>query len=319
MRILVVGGTGLIGRVSVERLCEMGADVTLISRRRPAPLPDGAKWLKCDILQYEQLEKIVRTVSPTAILHLAALLQSACDQDPSMATRVNVDGTLNVLEISRLLGIRRVVFGSSIAVYGQTQDLMREESWEFRATGLYGVTKLMGEALGARYQAEFGVKFIALRYSGVFGPEEPHDRTQSAGMSLVRKQILQCAKGLDVTVNGAIGTERIHLTYVSDAAEATCLALLHPNPSYSVYNVGGPSENYVSLQDLYEAVRLLVPSAGSPLWSGSGKTAGPVDTSRIQTDLGFEPSVSLVDGLRQSLASSNSKRPWDRSTAALAC
>jgi UDP-glucose 4-epimerase len=300
-RILVVGGTGLIGRVTVEQLAAMGAQVSLVSRHPPASLPGGVCWFECDILKDGQLQAIARNLAPDAVLHLAALLQFTCDRDPAMAVRVNVDGTLQVLEVARQLGIPRVVFGSSIAVYGETSDLMREESWQFGTTGLYGITKLVGESVGARYQAEFGVKFVALRYSGVFGPEAPDERVQSSGMSLVRKQILQCAGGSDVVVSGAAGTEKIHLTYVSDAALATCLAMLHPNPSHSIYNVAGPDDNYVSLQELYGAVRSLVPGAGKPIWAGAGKSAGPVDTSRIRNDLGFHPSIPLAEGLGKSL------------------
>jgi UDP-glucose 4-epimerase len=301
MRVLVMGGTGLIGRATVQSLLEAGDDVSVASRSRPAGLPSGARWCPLDVSDAARVLEVTRDCAPDAVLHLAALLQFDCDRDPARAIRVNVDGTLHALEACRELGIARMVFGSSIAVYGPTHELMREDGWTFSGTGLYGVTKLMGEALGARYRAEHGIEFVALRYSGVFGPDEFAKEAPSAGMSAVRKRILECAKGREISIEGASGGEQIHLTHVLDAANATCLALRHPSPSFPVYNVAGPRENYVSLKGLYDAVRAIAPSAGRPLWKGAGKTAGPVDIGRIRQDLGFTPSVRLADGLRQML------------------
>jgi nucleoside-diphosphate-sugar epimerase len=298
MRVAVIGGTGLIGTASADALAAAGHGVTLISRG--APEHRQAAWVRGDIADAAGICAALSEIRPDAVLHLAAYLQFACEQNPAEAIRVNVDGTLNVLEACRGLGIGRVVFGGSIASYGERADLMREEDPPVAATGLYGMTKRLGEMLGSRYAALHGLTFVSLRYGGVFGPVE----VKSAGMALVRQRIKETARGKDVVVEGASGSERFHLTHVTDAAGATVAALTHPKPAHQVYNVAGPPDNYMSLEEMHAAVRRLVPGAGKAIFSGRARSAGPVDTTRLRADLGFSPAVSVEAGLASDLAAS---------------
>lgn len=297
MRVALIGGTGLIGTASAEALLAAGHAVTLISRRPPEHPVGSAGWQTGDIGDAGAIRAALESARPDAVLHLAAYLQFACEQNPAEAVRVNVDGTLNVLEACRELRIPRLVFGGSIASYGERNDLMREDDPPVAATGLYGMTKRLGEMLGARYAALHGLTFVSLRYGGVFGPVE----VKSAGMALVRQRIKETARGKDVVVEGASGRERSHLTHVIDAAGATAAALTHPRPAHQVYNVAGPETNYLSLEEMHAAVRRLAPHAGRALFMGQGKSSGPVDTRRLREDLGFEPKVSVEQGLASDL------------------
>ncbi|HZZ93238.1 MAG TPA: NAD(P)-dependent oxidoreductase [Usitatibacter sp.] len=300
MRTAILGGTGSIGMATAARLVEQGADVVVMSRSAPEALPPGIEWRRIDVTDREGLRRALCEAAIDRLVHLAALLQFACARDPHEARRVNVDGTLNVLEACRDIGIQRVVFGSSIAVYGERSDVMRETDEAAADANLYGITKQLAESLGERFRLRHGVHFVALRYSGVFGGAE----AASSGMAQVRERIFQCAGGEDVRIEGASGDERVHLTHVSDAAAATCTALLGPVPPRVVYNVAGPAENYVSLRELHALVRELVPAAGRVTWGSKlARSAGPVDTSRIAEELGWRPAVSLRDGLKQTLAS----------------
>ena len=297
MQVALIGGTGLIGTASAEALLAAGHAVTLISRRPPEHPVGSADWQAGDIGDAGAIRAALESARPDAVLHLAAYLQFACEQNPAEAVRVNVDGTLNVLEACRELRIPRLVFGGSIASYGERNDLMREDDPPVAATGLYGMTKRLGEMLGARYAALHGLTFVSLRYGGVFGPVE----VKSAGMALVRQRIKETARGKDVVVEGASGRERSHLTHVIDAAGATAAALTHPLPAHQVYNVAGPETNYLSLEEMHAAVRRLAPDAGRALFMGQGKSSGPVDTRRLREDLGFEPKVSVEQGLASDL------------------
>lgn len=297
MRIALIGGTGLIGTGSAEAALAAGHTVTLIARNPPQHPNGAAEWQQGDISDAAGITSALARARPDAVLHLAAYLQFACEQNPAEAVRVNVDGTLNVLEASRELGIPRVVFGGSIASYGERSDLMREDDPPVSATGLYGMTKRLGEMLGARYAALHGLTFVSLRYGGVFGPVE----VKSAGMAMVRQRIKETARGKDVAIEGASGTERSHLTHVKDAACATLAALTHARPAHQIYNVAGPEANYLSLQEMHAAVLRLFPKAGKPLFNGRGKSSGPVDTSRLRSDLGFTPVVSVEQGLASDL------------------
>jgi nucleoside-diphosphate-sugar epimerase len=299
MRVAVIGGTGLIGTASADALVAAGHGVTLVSRHPPGPAENGTSWVRGDIGEAAAIRAALAEIRPDAVLHLAAYLQFACEQNPAEAIRVNVDGTLNVLEACRELAIRRFVFGGSIASYGERADLMREEDPPVAATGLYGMTKRLGEMLGSRYAALHGLTFVSLRYGGVFGPVE----VKSAGMALVRQRIKETARGKDVVVEGANGSERFHLTHVNDAAGATVAAITHPKPAHQVYNVAGPPGNYMSLEEMHAAVRRLVPDAGKAIFSGRARSAGPVDTTRLREDLGFAPAVSVEAGLAFDLRS----------------
>ncbi len=299
MRVALVGGTGLIGTASADALAVAGHHVTLVSRHPPGSTPAGAEWVRGDIGDPAAIHAALAAAHPDAVLHLAAYLQFACEQNPAEAVRVNVDGTLNVLEACRTLGIGRMVFGGSIASYGERTDVMREDDPPSASTGLYGMTKRLGEMLGVRYAGLYGLTFVSLRYGGVFGPVE----VKSAGMALVRQRIKETARGEDVAIEGASGRERFHLTHVTDAAAATVAALLHPRPAHAIYNVAGPEANYMSLEEMHAAVRRLAPHAGRALFSGQGKSAGPVDTIRLRTDLAFTPSVSVDAGLASDLKS----------------
>ena len=297
MRVAVIGGTGLIGTASADALVAAGHGVSLVSRNPPGNPHTGADWVHGDICEPAAIRAALAEIRPDAVLHLAAYLQFACEQNPAEAVRVNVDGTLNVLEACRDLGVGRLVFGGSIASYGERSDLMREDDPPVAATGLYGMTKRLGEMLGARYAALHGLTFVSLRYGGVFGPVE----VKSAGMALVRQRVKETARGKDVVVEGASGSERTHLTHVTDAAGATLAALTHPRPAHQVYNVAGPPDNYMSLEEMHAAVRRLAPRAGKAVFSGRGRSSGPVDTSRLRADLGFVPAVSVEAGLASDL------------------
>lgn len=298
MRTVILGGTGSIGLATARALAMRGANVTVISRNRPDDLPAGVRWRCADVADAVGLHRALADTKPDSAIHLASVLQFACDADPVRAVQVNVNGTANLLESCRALDIQRVVFGSSIAVYGHRDSTMRETDPLPASVGLYGVTKRLAEALGERYQAIYGIDFVSLRYSGVFGPGE----ARTAGMAKVRQTILRCALGEDVLVDDASGEERIHLTHVNDAAEATLRVLTSSYRSHSTYNVAGPLENYVSLHELHRIVCELIPSAGKVVWAGRARSLGPVDITRLQTDFGFAPTTSIREGLRLDFA-----------------
>lgn len=156
MNVAVLGGSGLIGSAVSQRLAALGHRVTVLTRKQPAVLPPGCDWREADIVKAAALRSALEAIRPEAVLHLAAFLQFACEQDPPQAIRVNVDGTLHVLEACRALGVRRLVFASSVAAYGERTDLMREDDPPSARIGLYGMTKRLSEMLGSatrRYTA----------------------------------------------------------------------------------------------------------------------------------------------------------------------
>ena len=298
MKVLIFGGTGLIGSALAQRLAETGVDVGTVSRHPPsAEVATGHVYFCADIRAADTTRNTVETFRPDVIVHLAAMLQQDCDNDPAGAADSNVTGLVNVLEAARDNDVARVVFASSIAVYGERRDLMREDDPLSGSVSLYGESKRMGETLGQSYAQRYGLEFVSLRYSGVFGP----GTVLGAGLALARQRLMETAHGKVADLDFVSGNETIQMTHMNDAVGATQAAIEHEKPGYPVYNVAGPQANHMSLKDFYGVVRTLVPEAAEAQFSGSARTAGPVDLSRLTDDLGFKPSVTVEDGLRQTI------------------
>lgn len=301
MTILIFGGTGLIGSETALRLADAGEAVAVSARRAPetGPLASAGDidFIAGDITDAGFVNDTVARLAPRYIIHLAAMLIGACEKDPVAAVRVNVDGTVNILEAAAAAGVERVVFGSSIAVYGGGDGPFAEDSPP-NAPSVYGATKKLGEVFGARYAKRSGFGFVALRYSGVIGP----GTVMSEGMALVRERIKSTMSGESVVIDSVGGDERFHLTYVADAAEATIRAMRHSAPGHSVYNIAGPDENFISLSDFHAAIRRVKPDAGDVTFTGRMRGGGQIATGRLREDLGFVPRFTVEEGLRDELA-----------------
>lgn len=305
MSVLVTGGTGLIGSQVVADLAAAGDAVVVMARNLPTANDARAglsvEYAIGDIRDAARVNDVMVQCKVDRVIHLAALLQVECEDDPDTAVTVNVDGTLNLLRAARDAGVRRFVFGSSIAVYGSGTCVFAEDTLPVTPVRLYGQTKRMGEYLGERYQALHGMEFVAMRYGGVFGPGGPVRRR---GMSALRHALKQTMDGRSVRLDGASGGECFQYTYAKDAAAATILGLTHPAPPSPVYNVAGPLENYISLRAFHAAIREVAPEAGDAEFTGKSESGLRVSIQRLAEELGFVPKYSVVDGLRDELARS---------------
>ena len=297
MDVIVFGGGGLIGSYATADLCDLGMDVAVFSRSPPKGIlrsyEDRIHWISGDVGDADEVARAVEETGVRSIVHLAGALQFDCDRTPEVAMRINVGGTINVLDAARASDVERVVFASSGAVYGVRADRMREEMPVGPEITIYGSSKLLAEQIGIRYAEQHGFVFVALRHNMTFGP----GNVTSPGMAKAIQDITSAIDGTALTMAEVGGDLQRHLTYVRDSAAATVLALTHPNPSYHVYNVAGPDENYITLHDLTKIMRQVAPECGTVTFTGRGREAGAVDTTRIRQDLGYKPRYSIADGL----------------------
>ena len=292
MRVIVFGGTGMLGSHLSDKLRREGHEVGIASRRRPAVA--AMPWVACDIRDPAAVRAAMAELRPEVVVHFAAALQFACQNDPALAVEVNIAGTNNVLTAAKEAGCRQVVFASSQAAYGESSGELTESAAPAASTSLYGRAKWFEELLGETHAARGDFRFTALRFGAVIGKGE----VGGPGMASVRKSIELTHTGADVDVPEASGEELAQLTYVDDAVDATLALMTAPVLRHTVYNVAGPAANYISLREYHATVRRLFPHAGQARFRGRARSLGSLSTRRLEEDTGFRPRVSVEDALR---------------------
>ena len=226
---LVTGARGFIGRAVVKLLQREGYPVLGLDRTDSAE-SDGGQ-IAMDITDGEQLRKLFQGRAIAGIIHLAAILPTAAQRDPVRATEVNVRGSLNVLEMARQFGVRRVVFGSSLSVYGTCPaDRVVSEVDRAAPEDLYGAAKVYVEQLGTAYRER--VEFVSLRIGRVVGPG-----AQSA-TSAWRSEIFEllAAKSPAEISLPYVASERILLLHVQDVAKMLVRLQQAPELRHNIYN-----------------------------------------------------------------------------------
>jgi UDP-glucose 4-epimerase len=295
--ILVTGGNGFIGRHVCSVLAARGANVIALDRRgldESACEPTYLS-LECDITDKDHVERIFRQYPFTAIVHLASVLNTASRKNPLEATRVNIVGSLNVLEAARKFRVPRVIYGSSISVYGSRPDQSRDGVLEMEPAApedVYGAAKRYVEIVGEAYRQRFGIQFIVLRISSVIGPGAVS--TASPWRSEIFEK-LGLPHRAEVTIPYR-SDEALPLVCVEDVAEMfTCLVAAE-QAAFMVYNT--PSETW-TLTELATYVESL--DKNIQIAFGQSRVSGiprVVNGRRFVTDFGYAP-VSIEERLRR--------------------
>jgi len=294
MTVMVTGGNGFIGGHVLRELIKKGEKPVSYDIEPPSEemndVAEKVKVFHSDALNVTDLLRAIKENKVTHIIHMVSLLTSASQQNPVMAYRINVGSLLNVLEAARIMDIRRIVYSSSLAVYGQTSENPVNEDHSKDPISLYGATKLFCEHLGWTYHEMFGIDFVAVRWPVVWGPGhgKKMDMSQVHGARKFADIIEKPIQGESVRVSG--GSQRYELIYVKDAARSLVLALFAENLKHHIFNAG--CESMVTLQDLAEMVKKYIPKALITIEEGFDYAVpcrGYLDISRARTELGYEP------------------------------
>jgi UDP-glucose 4-epimerase len=216
-------------------------------------------------------------------------------QDPLTTNAVTVEGTLNVLLAARDENVRRVVYASSSSVYGDGGELPRRESAAPNPISPYAVAKLAAERYCSSFTRVYGLETVALRYFNVFGPRQDPTSQYAA---VVPRFISAIVEGRPVTIHGN-GEQSRDFTYIANVVEANLLAAEAPPASGAVLNIA--TGRQASVNDLIAAIGTYLER--EPQREFEASRAGDVrdswaDLSRARELLGFEPAVSLEDGLK---------------------
>lgn len=302
MRILITGGAGFIGSHIVRYLLAEKYTMVVLDDLSTSSLEhlselDVVLWKK-DICNPDIIHQIVFEKFDV-IVHLAAqTMVDSSIKDPIFDASENIMGTLNVLEAARQCGAR-VVFASTAAAYGDVveDDLPVVESQALSPQSFYGLTKVGVEKYLELYHRHYGLDYVICRFANVYG-ERQGDKGEGGVISIFAKRI---AAGKDITIYGD-GSQTRDFVYAGDIARGICKAMTTENVN-TVYNLSTQTET--SLLDL---VRIMSEVSGCEITPKFGPVRdgdiyrSMLSNRKAKEDLGWEPQVSLADGLRRTMA-----------------
>lgn len=296
-RIVVTGGAGFIGSHLVDALGP-GNDLVVFddfSTGRMENLlgPAGHRIVRGSVTRPSQLGVVFRDAD--LVFHLAARPSvPASVLDPRGSARANLDGTLNVLVAARDAGVRKVVFSSSCAVYGDSPPPVKETALP-RPKSPYAVQKLAAEHYCQNFQKLYGLATVCLRYFNVFGPRQDPGSQYAAVVPVFFRDIVQ--KG-ELTIFGDGGQTRDFI-FVDDVVRANLLAAERTRADGAVLNIAtgkGTSVNTLARRVAAIAGRPLAVRRAPP--RGGDIVHSYADISKAKRLLGFGPKTTLSAGLR---------------------
>jgi nucleoside-diphosphate-sugar epimerase len=306
-RVLVTGADGFMGSHLTEKLVELGASVTALVRAtshsgtihyRLKNIEHIAHRLKAIIganLGDDDVVRLITANNPQIILHLAAIAYVPYSfEHPREVNSSNVMGTLNVLDASRVLpALERVVITSSSEVYGTALTEAIDETHPLNPTSPYAASKVATDRYAYSYWKTYGLPVAIIRPFNTYGPRHVYD--------VVPKFIRMVLEGKAPTIHGT-GTQSRDLTYVDDTVNAFLTMGSHPAAVGDVFNFGTGID--VTVRDLANKIIAITGSNLEPIYVA--ERAAEVqklrcDATKARRLLGWEPSVSIDEGLRRNI------------------
>jgi len=304
MRCLVTGGAGFIGSHTVDELVRRGHGVTALDdlstgkAENLAGVESQIQFVRESVTNLDRVREACRGVD--CVIHLAAQTSVPRSvEDPLETHLINVTGTLNVLVAARDARVKRVVFASSCAVYGETPVMPIGENVPPAPISPYGGSKLAGEFYGRVFQEIYGLEFVALRYFNVFGPRQDPGSPYSGVLSLFNAAMME---GTQPTVYGD-GEQSRDFVYIGNVVEANLLAAEVKSAPGHAINIGTGKRT-----TLNQTLALLEKITGRP---AKAKYAAPregdirdsqADIALAKDVLGYNPRYGFEEGLQ---------RTWD--------
>lgn len=302
-RALVTGGAGFIGSHLVHALVRRGVTVRVLDNVSSGSVSNleglGRKieFIEGDIRNAVACRNACRGVD--TVFHLAALVsvpQSVAD--PIQSDAINSGGTLNLLLSARDCQVKRFVFSSSSAIYGETDVIPTPESVLPRPMSPYGVQKLTGEHYARNFALLYGLETVSLRYFNVYGPRQNPASAYAAAIPMFLTRLL---KGQSPAVFGD-GEQTRDFCHVNDVVAANICAAFATNPKAigDAFNIGSGSRITVNalLPQIQAALGVKLPVSYEAERAGDIKHSG-ADITQAQTLLDYTPGVSLPEGLKE--------------------
>ncbi len=299
---LVTGGAGFIGSNLCEAILNMGYTVRCLDNLSTGhyeniePLLKNPRFtfLKEDIRDLDSC--MAATEGVTYVLNEAAWGSVPRSIEmPLLYEEINIRGTLNMMEASRLSGVKKFVYASSSSVYGDSTTLPKREGGEGKLLSPYALTKRTDEEYGALYKSLYGLDTYGLRYFNVFGRRQDPNGAYAA---VIPKFLKQLMNGEQPTINGD-GRQSRDFTYIDNVIEGNLRACLAPSEAAGeAYNIGAGGREYLIdvYHDLCDALGIDVEPIFGPPRKGDIRDSN-ADISKAREKLGYDPSYDFRKGI----------------------
>lgn len=314
MKVMITGGMGVMGAETTRKFVHEGHRPVVIARHRDDSLVhdivDKFDFETADVLDWARLADIAKRHKVTHIVHAAAFVGAVSASNPALSIQVNVMGLVNVLEVARLLDVKRVVFTSAKGIYGPLlgdygpplykpipEDIPKDPQ------RIYDSAKLMGEQTAIYYAKNMGLDVAVLRFSTTYGP----GKTARHGAMGVTSQIVENPfNGLPFQLPEG-GDAKDDFIYNKDSALGIYLATVAAKVPSRIYNIGSGVGN--TLQDFAAVIRKRIPGADIKIGPGLKFIAMPYnphgvyDVSRARDELGFKTQYGIERAVEDYIAS----------------
>jgi len=293
--ILVTGGAGFIGSHLVDKLVTLGHRVLVLdnlSTGKKENVNVQAEFHYIDICDFETMQIYFKDID--FVFHLAAIPRVPLSiEDPLGTSKVNIMGTLNVLEASRQNKVKRVINTSSSSVYGNQKTLPLKEDMTPSPVSPYGLQKLIGEQFAKLYTELYDLSVVSLRPFNVYGPRIDINSEYSL---VLGKFLKQKSEGKPFTIYGD-GEQSRAFCYVDDVVNAFVLAMQSVNiEGAQVINVGSDKSYTINfLADLIGGEKVYAPARVGDVRHTQA------DITKAKELLGWAPQTDFVQGVRRTM------------------
>ena len=294
-KVIITGGCGFIGSHLTKRLLQEGAKVSVIDRTfaNTWRIKDEVSQIDLyavDIADSVVLDKYIKAAKPDYFFHLAAYGVDSAQKEYSTAARVNIMGTINILNSLKDIGCEKFINMGSCAEYGDQKEVMNEAMCP-QPVSIYGSTKASATILAHQIAAEIGMDIVTLRPFGIFGEGEERHKI----FSHIILSILE-----DEDVNLTLCEQHRDYCYVENIIDGLIMAATSKNVKNEIFNIGNgisyPLKHYVNL--IFKNINTqkkpnygAVPYRKNEMWNPRP------DISKIKTMLNWNPRINLEDGL----------------------
>ncbi|EIA32827.1 GDP-mannose 4,6-dehydratase [Ligilactobacillus salivarius] len=303
---LITGGAGFIGSNLVEKIVSQGDDVVIVDNLSMGKLENiihfskkHVSFYKEDITNFNFMEKLLVSENFDYIVLLGAVASVANSvQDPQKTHLINQEANLNIYEIIRKnnLKIKKLLFASSAAVYGDEPTLPKSEESVIRPLTPYAIDKFASEKYALAYGKLYNIPTVATRFFNVYGPKQNPESQYSGVLSIIKDRLVSD----EVFTMYGDGNQTRDFTYIDDVIEAMLILLHDHNVKWDVYNVAtGKSTSLNEIIKTFEKVANKNLKIKYEAKRQGDIEKSQADVNKIREKVGFNTKISLEEGLKR--------------------